>query len=248
VATRPAAGAKRRRVSTKSQRCAGDHTAAPDDGKRTDGAGLAAPLWDAGSSALATAAWVIEKELAVGAGLARLVENGLPGAGALQSVVPKALLPGVHLDRGKVADLAVDAIRVAAALLLGRPGAILGFAAGRKTPPTQPGEDQVPVLQMPGPLSPGQTGERVLLLSNDHDRPTPEFTLASSDLVSASGDRMAADCVHFDPSALSVAAHGSELVVVRVTIPRSAPSERYEGLLRGAGLGRQGALLRVDVA
>ena len=100
---------------------------------------------------------------------------------------------------------------------------------------------------MPGKVAPGKQVELTMSLENDKDTTTAEFTLHSSELVSASGARIPASAVMFEPATLAVGPRAAGSVVVRVRVPANARPGNYEGLLRATQLDGLRAMLAVTV-
>jgi len=202
---------------------------------------------DAMSHIAATTASLLEKELAVGIQAAKFVERRILDVDRLRSSDPEGWLPRFRQGAHEVLDMFVDVISIASRSLGDQARGIVSITSGPRTRPDEPVGGRVTVLQMPGPLMPGQTGERILLLANDDDAPTGELSFASSDLVAPSGARIPASQVYFDPPALAVGPRRSGKVVVGVTVPDGLPSGSYEGLLLGAPVEGHRTVLRVDL-
>lgn len=212
--------------------------------------------FEAISQMVGTTASLVEKQLGLGITLAKFAEHTLLDVAELRSAAPGALLPRVRADAHEFLDMFVDVVTMATKSVGGQARGIFDITSRAQAPPDTPPQarpdqaapDRLVVVQMPGPLAPGQAAERALVMTNETDTPTGEMSFSSSDLLGPSGARIPGGLVSFDPLALSVPPRGSGRVVVRVTVPEGLPGGGYEGLLQGIRVQGQETLLRVDVA
>ncbi len=209
---------------------------------------------------VSSTASLVEKQLGLGITLAKFAEHTLLDVTELRSAAPGALLPRVRGDAHELLDMFADAVTMATKTFSGQTRGIIDVTSRAQAPrstrshtpaqlsPDQAAAGRLVVVQMPGPLAPGQAGERALVMTNETDTPTGEMSFSSSDLVGPSGAWIPGSLVSFDPVALSIPPRESGRVVVRVTIPEGLPGGGYEGLLQGIRVEGQETLLRVDVA
>jgi len=191
---------------------------------------------------------MLEKELAVGAGLVRMVEDLFPKARSPHSKSPIRRPRRLSLDFNGVPAVTAWIIRGLTSLLNGGAADIVTVSVGTGTEVSRSSEGRLAVLQIPGPLLAGQTGERLLLIENQCDYRTGEFTFEHSDLLAVSSGPIGADYVRFDPASLSIPPRGIARVLVSLTIPKNTPSGSYEGSFRCQGLNVDRTLIRVIVA
>lgn len=104
-----------------------------------------------------------------------------------------------------------------------------------------------PMIVLPGPLHPGQTGERELHFENTGSH-TEELRFRPSDLISTSGERLAANALSLDPSSPRIAPREVGAVLIRVRVPMGAHAGAYAGTLACEGSRRRQFGVRVTVA
>ncbi len=201
----------------------------------------------AATNIAATAANVVEKELALGIKAASFIERRLLDVDDLRSDDSNGMMHRFRRSAHEALDIAVDLIAIATKPFADQPGDLVDIRT--ESLQGEPGANAgyVPVLDVPGPLKPGQSGEVVMSISNETGSPSGEFALESSDIVSSAGDRIANGRVYFNPPTLSVSTEANSEVVVGVEVPEDQPSGTYEGLLRAPGVEQFRALIRVRV-
>ena len=87
------------------------------------------------------------------------------------------------------------------------------------------------IAALPMVIAPrGETTLINVILANDTET-TVDGTFVSTDFVSGNGNVLCSDTVTFPPNPLSVPPYGEEVLTIRVTIPASAPRDKYSGLL-----------------
>jgi acyl dehydratase len=108
--------------------------------------------------------------------------------------------------------------------------ALSGLVARRRS--GAPASAVVPELT---PLHPVQAGDEVktrVRLANGTDSATEAFALTATDLVSDTGDRIAAGAVSLSDDKRVVAANATDTVQVRVNVPADAKPGVYTGEVR----------------
>jgi hypothetical protein len=106
---------------------------------------------------------------------------------------------------------------------------------------------RIPALRVPDTTPAGGPAELTMALENESDRGTAEFSLHCSDLVTATGARIPAECITFEPQTLVVEPRSSGHVVVRIAVPSGLPPGTYEGLVRASRLDQLRAMLVIQV-
>ena len=89
--------------------------------------------------------------------------------------------------------------------------------------------DHIPALPV-ATARRGDTTTITVTLANDLDSNT-DATFVNTGLVSNRGHVLNSDTIAFAPVRLSVPPHGEEVLTIHVTIPATAPVDRYSGLL-----------------
>jgi hypothetical protein len=200
---------------------------------------------DTTSQVVKQAASILEEEIAAGIVAARQIENKFIDSEKLRAGKPDEVLQRFRRDAHEVVDIVLDIVG-AAAINATRMAqrAISIREGGRGASETA----STPVLTVPQSVKPGETGEVSIVIENDGETPAEPFELRPTDLVNASGDRIPAHAVHFDPKVISVAPHQSQRAVVRVTPPADAPPGTYSGLIQSSRRDQLRAVLTVLVA
>ncbi len=202
------------------------------------------------------AAAIIEEEVASGIGAARRIEQRFLDVDALRAQHPDRVMSRFRKDAHEAVDILLDIVTAAATTVGEQAGRMVNVTASHMPragaqgngSATDGGGLRLSTVRMPGTVSPGQKGELTISLENESDTATTEFTLHSSELVSASGDRIPADHVAFTPATLSVAPRATGMVKVQVRVPKTVGPGSYEGLLRATQLDGLRAMLTVQVS
>jgi hypothetical protein len=200
---------------------------------------------DTTSQVVKQAASILEEEIAAGIVAARQIENKLIDSEKLRSGKPDEVFQRFRRDAHEVVDIVMDiagAATINAARMAQRAIAIRG--GERSAPETAP----TPVLFVPQPVKPGETGEVSIVFENDGETMTEPFELRLTDLVNASGDRIPADAVNVDPKVISIAPHQNQRGLVRVMPPAGTPPGTYSGLIQSSRPDHLRAVLTVVVA
>jgi hypothetical protein len=204
---------------------------------------------------------IIEEEVAMGIGAAKRIEQRFLDVEALRSQDPDHVMSRFRKDAHEAVDIILDIVTAAASTVGERAGKIVnvtashlaeGNASRSHQSDGEPGSanagiTRLPTVRMPGTVAPGKNAELTMSLENDSDTATAEFTLHSSELVSAGGARIPASAVMFKPATLAVGPRAAGRVAVRVRVPKDAKPGSYEGLLRATQLDGLRAMLAVNV-
>ena len=204
---------------------------------------------------------IIEEEVAIGIGAVKRIEQRFLDVDALRAKNPDHVMSRFRKDAHEAVDIILDIVTAAATTVSERAGKMVnvtashlnqGNAGASDSKQADPGSadagaTRLPTVRMPGKVAPGKQVELTMSLENDKDTTTAEFTLHSSELVSASGARIPASAVMFEPATLAVGPRAAGSVVVRVRVPANARPGNYEGLLRATQLDGLRAMLAVTV-
>lgn len=188
------------------------------------------------------AAAVLEEELAAGIEAAKRAEQRLVDVDELRSTNPDALMHKFRDDLHALVDVGVDALTVAASRL--------GAAARRAVAIRgEPGVDTggVRTLAVADPVAPGASAHISMMVENDSDAETQPFRLTSSDLVSASGDRIDPGRVSFTPERIQLAPRSSQKVDLTLRVPSDASEGTYSAIIQATKLQHVRAILLVTV-
>jgi hypothetical protein len=211
----------------------------------------------AGPTIVLRAASIIEEEVASGIGAVKRIEQRFLDVDALRSQHPDHVMARFRRDAHEAVDIILDVVTAAANTVGEQAGRVVNVTASRMSRAAgstdgdgarrSPGV-RLATIRIPGTVAAGSRGEVSVSLENESESATAKFTLHGSELVSASGDRIPAENVRFEPATLSVPPRESGLVKVTVEVPQSARPGLYEGLLRATHLDGMRAMLAVQVA
>jgi len=198
-----------------------------------------------GWRSITTVCWMLEVELAVSAGLLRIVTKQLPKTRSPRTRSPKER---GSLDFTGPTPVSAGIVRGLTSMLLAGAADIVSVSRKSRIENASNTEKAPAVLQLPGPLSPLQTGERALVIENTYEGRTANVSFASSDLLAVSGERISSSCLRFDPASLTIAPAEKGQVLVSLTVPKNTPTGIYEGALQCRGVHVAHTLVRVSVA
>lgn len=196
---------------------------------------------------------ILEEEVAMGLGAMKRIEQRFLDVDALRKDDPDAVMSRFRRDAHDAVDIILDVLTAAAQTVGQQAGRFVNVTAGA-APATRDGAGgaspgaAVPALRIPGRVAAGASGSVTLALENPSTTGTADFALQASDLVSASGGRIPATSVHFDPAHLDVGPGKAGRVEVTVAVPDGTPAGIYDGILRATTLEGLRALLSVVVA
>jgi hypothetical protein len=186
---------------------------------------------------------MLEQELAVGAGLLRMVTEQLPKAR-----LPPSRSPQKRASLGFATAVSSGIVRGLTSMIFAGVADIVSVSRTSRTDSAINIEEAPTVLQLPGPLMPGQTGERPLVIENTYENRTANVTFVGSDLLAVSGERIPSNCLRFDPASPSIPPREKSQVLVSLTVPKDTPAGIYEGSLQCRGVHVAHSLVRVSVA
>jgi hypothetical protein len=207
------------------------------------------------------AASIIEEEVAIGLGALKRVEQRFLDVDALRAQQPDRVMSRFRKDAHEAVDIILDIVTAAATTVGERAGKVVNVTAShrrddidgtvqrmqRDAGSADAGTTRLPTVRMAGVIAPGADAELVVSLENESDSATAEFTLHSSELVSASGARIPSSAVMFHPATLAVGPRSAGRVSLRVRVPADAKPGSYESLLRATQLDGLRAMLAVTV-
>ena len=207
------------------------------------------------------AASIIEEEVAIGIGAVKRIEQRFLDVEALRAHQPDHVMSRFRKDAHEAVDIILDIVSAAATTVGERAGKMVNVTASHRkqgsgsasdrqhgdSGSADAGATRLPTVRMPGTVAPGKDAVLTMSLENESDTTTAEFTLHSSELVSASGARIPASAVMFEPATLAVGPRAAGRVAVRVRVPADAKPGSYEGLLRATQLDGLRAMLAVNV-
>lgn len=211
-------------------------------------AGLASGLAGRTSRIVQQAASILEEELAAGIVAARDVEARFVDVHKLREADPKEVMQRFRRDAHDVVDILIDMVTVATNAAGGlAQRAVMVRGAKRADGSPAPPAFGTPSLDVPHKVKAGESIEVPLSLENSGDAPTEAIEFHSSDLVSASGERIESARITFAPQPLVIGARQSEVVKVTVSVPAGTPPGTYAGLLQASKLQQLRAVVTVQI-
>ncbi len=224
-------------------------TSGEEAGSQSNPGGLLHELTGTTSRVVYQAASILEEEIAAGIVAAKQVEERLTRSGMLPKGRRDPVMQRFRRDFHEIVDLVLDLIN-AAMDYVGMPSepavTLRSSTEPRGTARRNPGK--LPALMASGPTQAGQAVELALCLENGADEPTAEFTLLSTDLISASGERISARQVEFAPPTMAMEPGETREIVVTVNVPKGKPAGTYSGLLQATGVEQLRAVINIQVA
>ena len=199
------------------------------------------------------AASILEEEIAAGVVAAQEVEKRFIDVDTLRSGDPGEVIQRFRKDTHEVVDILLDLAHAATRSLgdvAGRAVRLRPIGMGTEraeSGPSAMGAGAMPTLMIPAPVAPGGTSEVMLSVENDTESPTATFEFHSTDLIDQDGHRIAAEHVSFSSRSLSVGAHQTEKVGIRVRVPEGTPAGRYSGMLQASRMDHLRAILLIDI-
>ncbi len=196
------------------------------------------------------AASILEEEIAAGIVAARQLEEKFINTDEIRSGRPEEILQRFRRDAHEVLDIVVDIVGASArgaGKMAQRVISIRGNGRTTSDSSSSSSSSATPVLTMSQPVKAGETGELSLVVENDGTTAADPFELRPTDLISASGDRLPAHAIEFDPKVVSVQPHQNQRVVVRITPPAGTPAGTYSGLIQSNRPDQMRAVLTLTV-
>jgi len=177
------------------------------------------------------AASILEEEIAAGIVAAKKVEERYVNINALRTGAPEHVIQRFRKDAHEVLDILLDLVNLSISAFGGLSERAINIRTERKTKDGSKAEESLQELVIPTALKPGETGTVSMLVENDSDKGTGPFEFTTAGLLSASGERLQAKHIRFDPPMLEVAANDVKKVNITVSIPAGAAPGHYSGLV-----------------
>lgn len=252
---RSKAGARsRRRAGTKVADVAEDgrstkrHAAKGAAAGKSGNTNMFKEIADTTSEVVRRAASILEEEIAAGIVAAKEVESRFVDVKQTRAGKPEEVMLRFRRDAHDVVDILMDLINVGTRAVSGLTQSVITIggepASGQASSSSAA---RVPTLTPPQAARAGSTVEVAMSLENDSDAPTEEFAFHATDLVDAAGDRITADRIRFEPSALVIAPHSRSRLSITVEVPGGTPAGIYTGLLQATKMSQLRAMLMLPI-
>jgi hypothetical protein len=196
------------------------------------------------------AASVLEREVAAGIGAARTLEQRYVDVDEIRARAPDEVMQRLRRDAHDVIDIVMDLVAVGVRSVEGLAGRAVKIvqAGGTATGAAVAPRPEMPTLTPDAAVHPGGTATVEMALENASDDACEVGGFQASDLIAASGARIAAMHVSFAPAPLSIAPNGKARLTVTVHVPDSMRPGTYSGLMMAQQMDQVRALIAVTVA
>jgi hypothetical protein len=222
-------------------------------------------ILESASNIVLKAAGILEEEIAKGILAARELEGKLTDVPRLRSGQsnPDQRVDDLFLrfrkDAHDIIDLVVDLASVAAqnagkvssGLMrittcgsTSTTGASSGSGA-KPAPPAAP--PQIPLIQVPQDLHPGEEASFPVTLENDSTKEEKNIVFLSSPFTDAEGKQLSASALRFNPNPLLIPISSKATVEVTVSIPKNAKKGSYTSFVQGKDMESLKASVMVKV-
>jgi len=194
------------------------------------------------------AASILEEEISAGIVAAKKVEQRYINVNALRGGSSEQVLQRFRTDAHEVLDILLDLVNLSINALSGLSERAINLRSGStgKDKSGAKAEEALTEIVLPDVLKAGDSGKVGMVVANESDAPTGKFDILTAGLLSTNGDRLAPECIAFEPPSLEIAANDLEKVTVNVTIPAGTPAGQYSGVLHAPAI-QMRALLTVNV-
>jgi hypothetical protein len=243
------AGAKAE-SEAKDARRANQHAANGAEAGKSGNTNMFKEIADTTSEVVRRAASILEEEIAAGIVAAKEVEARLIDVKQTRGGKPEEVMLRFRRDAHDVIDIVMDLLSVATRTVGGLAQSAVKIVGGEGQVGGQPSSSaatRVPTLSPSQPAHAGSTVEVAMSLENDSDAPTEEFAFHATDLVDAAGDRIPAEKISFEPSALVIAPHSRSRLSITVEVPGGTPAGVYTGLLQATKMSQLRAMLMLPI-
>lgn len=187
---------------------------------------------------------VLERELSAGISAARSLQGRYTDTDALRNRDPDDVMQRFRKDAHEVVDLLMDLVQVAASSASGLAQRAIRVRASSDA--DQPAGGGIPAIESLGAY-PGDTIAVRMALENAGAETVEAVNFLASDLVTASGLRIAASDIAFTPAEVTIGPRSKAQVEIRVKVPSDAEPGVYSGMLVASKLEQVRAVLSVTV-
>jgi hypothetical protein len=220
-------------------------TSPPSAGQTDLVAGLAGTT----SRIVSKAASLLEEEIALGIRVTQDFEEKYVDTEQVRSKDAQGIIQRFRRDAHDVVDVLIDLVSVAADTVTGltERGISIGIGDKPRKPEKKEAAAVTPSLTYPSPVKPGDQVEIPMTLENESDKSTEAFSLHSSDLVNATGERISSKQISFSPEQLVIEPQQASVVTVTIRVPENAAPGVYSGLLQATYVDQLRAVLSIQI-
>jgi hypothetical protein len=194
------------------------------------------------------AASILEEEISAGIVAAKKVEQRYVNVNALRSGDSEQVIQRFRKDAHEVLDILLDLVNLSINAIGGMSARAINLRSSTdaKNKPNAKPEENLTEIVVTEALKPGDSGKVGMLVENESDTPTGQFTFTTAGLLSSNGDQLDPTAISFEPATLEIAANDLEKMTIHVVIPAGTPAGQYSGLLSAPTV-QMRAILTVNV-
>jgi uncharacterized membrane protein len=148
----------------------------------------------------------------------------------------------------QLADILVDVVGITIQNVAKLSSNVIKISSDKSngtTTSTQP--QQVPLIQVPQELHPGEVAEFPVMLENDNSREEKNILFVSTLFADPAGNQLSSEALSFSPNPLVIPAASKGTVNVRIAIPATARPGSYTSFIQGQDTESLKATLLVKV-
>lgn len=229
--------------STTSKKKTGADKTKPDPVKMFQG------LVKSTSRVVGQAAAILEEEVAAGVVAAKEVEDSIVPTEKIRSEGTDKLVQRFRRDSHEIVDIIMDFVSVAATKAEEVTESVIKISGNSQEESSSTAQSgTLPTLVVPKSVKPGEIAKASMVLENESSDSKMRFGFIGSDLISATGGRIANRYLSFNPKTVSLAPKAKGTVAVKVNVPKTASPGSYSGLIRASGMTQLRAEIVLEVS
>ena len=195
-------------------------------------------LFSSATNIVIKAAGILEEEIARGIIAAKKIEGKFTDSSKVKNTqMPNNqqlddLFVRFRKDAHDIIDLVVD-ITSLALQNAERIGSNLIKTGSSKTSAEKNGQQQMPLIQVPKDLKPGEKTSFPVVLENDSVKEEKTIVFMFSPFADSKGNQLGASSLLFDPNPLQIPVSSRATVQVTIQIPKTAKKGAYSCFVQG---------------
>jgi hypothetical protein len=205
-------------------------------------------LFSTTSRLVQQAANILEEEIASGIIAAKKAEQRILNVKRIHAAEKSDLMQRFRKDAHEVVDVLMDLVTAATHYIEKMAQLDISVGKSRSAAESPAAYGNIPTLCLNEAIPPGQAATVSMYLDNKSTSTTEKFRLYCTDLVNASGKRVAHGCVTFAPENVVVQPKDSSKVDITVSVPADCTSGCYSGLIQAQNLESLRAILMINVS
>jgi hypothetical protein len=195
------------------------------------------------------AASVLEREVAAGIIATRSLENRFVDVAKVRGSSPNEVMQRFRRDAHEVIDIVMDLLAVGVQSVEGVAQRAIRITQSARSAGQQQGAGaNVPTISPEQAAQPGSVVVAEMALENSGDEMRELAGFQASDLIAASGERIEAQQISFDPEPVAIAPHGKARLRIAIAVPLGAQPGVCSGLMMARQMDQVRALIAIEVA